>query len=244
MNLRAAVHYKSKDMLKSAGTYFIVLLTILLAVIAIARINVSNGGSSYVTFSGYTIGAWVMMLVMGICAIREDLRFFIQNGVGRRTAFLTQWIAALELAALLAIGGQLFQLLANAIAQSTPNVRIGELYSMLYAQGAMSLSLWQHVESFILYLGFLLMAYMGGMFFSLLFYVLNKTMQIVVAVSISFLLFGGIPFLWPYFSGPLTAVYRFCVVNSWNLLLVFLIVTAIIGAVNGLITRRIPIRGL
>jgi hypothetical protein len=88
------------------------------------------------------------------------------------------------------------------------------------------------------------MAYMGGMFFSLLFYVLNKTMQIVVAVSIPFLLFGGIPFLWPYFSGPLTAVYRFCVVNSWNLLLVFLIVTAIIGAVNGLITRRIPIRGL
>ncbi|HCU08166.1 MAG TPA: hypothetical protein DF480_04255 [Clostridiales bacterium] len=244
MNLRAASLYKSKNALKSAGAYFIVLLLILLAVIAIARINVSNGGSSYVTFSGYTIGAWVMMLVMGITAIREDLRFFIQNGIGRRTAFVTQWVAALELAVLLAVGGQLFQFLANAIAQSVPNIRIGELYSMLYAQGAMSLSLWQHVESFVLYLGFLLMAYMGGMFFSLLFYVLNKTMQVVIAVSIPFLLFVGIPFLWPYFSAPLTALYQFCSVNSWNLLLVFLIITAVIGAVNGLITRRIHIRGL
>lgn len=142
MNLRAASQYKSKNELKSAGAYFIVLLLILLAVIAIARINVSNGGSSYDSFSGYTFGAWVMMLVMGIIAIREDLRFFIQNGVGRRTAFVTQWIAALELAVLLAVGGQLFQFLANAIARSMPNIRIGELYSMLYAQGAMSLSLW------------------------------------------------------------------------------------------------------
>lgn len=244
MKLRAVIKYKSDHALKSAGIYFVILLIVLAGVISIARVTASEGSDSYVTFSGYTVGAWIMMLVIGICSIREDLRFFIQNGVGRRTTFLAQWISALELAALLAIGGQVFQALATAITRNMANVKIGELYSMMYAKNAPSLTLWQHMETFFLYLGFLVMAYMAGMFFSLMFYKLNKVLQIVVAVALPLLFFGGMPFLWMHFSTPLTALWRFAASSSWNLLLVFLISTGALGIINGLMTRRIPIRGL
>ncbi len=244
MKLRAVTKYKSDQALKSALVYFVILLVVLAGVISIARVTAAEGSDSYVTFSGYTIGAWVMMLVIGIVSIREDLRFLIQNGVGRRTAFLAQWISALELAALLAIGGQIFQFLATAVTKGMANVKIGELYSIMYAKDAPTLTLWQHLETFFLYLGFLVMAYMAGMFFSLMFYKLNKMLQVTVAVALPLLFFGGMPFLWMHFSAPITAVYRFAASSSWNLLLVFLIVTAGLGTINGLMTRRIPIRGL
>lgn len=244
MNLRAAVKYKSGAALKSAGIFSAVLLAVQLVVQATARAAAADGGNSITIYSGYIFGAWVMMLVLGIVSVREDLRFFIQNGVGRRTTFAAQWVNALELATLLSLGGTAFQLLGGAIAGEALYVQVGGLYGALYARGAAFLTLGQQAEAIVLHMSFLAMAYMGGMFFSLLFYVLNKTMQVVAGVALPLLVFGGAPFLWDRFSGPITAAFHFLEGSPWHLLQALLFITAVVGTVNGLITRRIPIRGL
>ncbi|NLM77065.1 MAG: hypothetical protein GX173_03150, partial [Ruminococcaceae bacterium] len=46
------------------------------------------------SFTGFGFAAAIFLFISGIVAIREDLRLFMQNGIGRKTTFVIQILIA------------------------------------------------------------------------------------------------------------------------------------------------------
>lgn len=244
MNIRTTFHYKFSSLLKSAFTFFGILTFILLAMtIWIGFLQRSNAGTSSF-FSGYTLGASIMMLVAGICSIREDLRMFIQNGFGRKTTYITEALVAVAISAVIALGGEVFLVLGGAVASSFPDLYISDLYPLLYAGGSGSLTLTQHMASIALTMTLLTMMFLVGVFFSLLFYILSKKWTIAVGIALPLSVFGVLPGVVLRFSQQALALANFAGQSSWNLCLIFLIIAVAAAGMDWLLARRIHIRGL
>jgi hypothetical protein len=244
MSIKTTFHYKFSSLIKSAFIFFGVLSFILLAMtIWIGFFQRNHAGTSSF-FSGYTLGASIMMLVVGICSIREDLRMFIQNGFGRKTTYITEFLVAVAISAVIALGGELFLILGGAVASSFPDLYISDLYPLLYAGGSSSLTLAQHMSSMALTVSLLTMMFLGGMFFSLLFYILSKKWTIAVAIALPLSVFGVLPGIVLRFSRQALALADFAGQSSWNLCLIFLIIAMPVAGINWALTRRIHIRGL
>lgn len=244
MSIKTTFHYKFSSLIKSAFIFFGVLSFILLAMtIWIGFFQRNHTGTSSF-FSGYTLGASIMMLVVGICSIREDLRMFIQNGFGRKTTYITEFLVAIAISAVIALGGELFLILGGAVASSFPDLYISDLYPLLYAGGSSSLTLAQHMSSMALTVSLLTMMFLGGMFFSLLFYILSKKWTIAVAIALPLSVFGVLPGIVLRFSRQALALADFAGQSSWNLCLIFLIIAMPVAGINWVLTRRIHIRGL
>ncbi len=244
MNIRTTFQYKLKESMKSALTFFGVLALILLFMITWIGVLQSDNSGSSSFFSGYTIGAAIMMLVIGICSIREDLRLFIQNGVGRKTTYSTEILSAIAISFMLAIGGQIFLGLGHVVASNFPEVYVSDLYPLIYADGTNALTLLQHIESTFLSVALFMMMFLCGEFFSLLFYILSKKWTIVVSIALPLLLFGGVPTVALRFPEQAVLFGHFAAQSSWNLSFVFLVVAVIAAGIDWMIVRKVHIKGL
>lgn len=242
MKIQTAIQYKYKSTVKSAFIFFSILTLLLLFMVIWFRSL--KGDNSTMYFSGYGFAATIMMFVVGICSIREDLRLYIQNGIARKTTFVVEILMALFSAALISAGGEIFMLMGNAVSRSVERFFVNDFYQFIYADKAFSLSFVQHMESMGVAASFMLTAFAGGMFFSLMFYRLNKAWSIVAAISIPFLLLGLLPnVLYKYYEQT-SAMIAFIAASPWNLVLVLSGISCITLVVDWLLIKNIHIRGL
>ena len=121
----------------------------------------------------------LMLFIAGICAIREDLRFFIQHGMGRKTTYIANILISLITAA---VAG-LFSVLLSLI-----SANVGFLHVSLT---------WFHNENFfiswLLHTLSLFFAWQLGTLISLIYYRLNTLMKVVFSVAAGALFLGVIP---------------------------------------------------
>lgn len=242
MKIKSALKYKYKGAVKSILIFFTVL-TLLLFGMALWFSQLA-GENSTTYFSGYSFAAIIMMFVVGICSVRDDLRLFIQNGIARKTAFVSEIAVALFSAIVVSIGGEIFMLMGRLVSGRVERFFVQDLYPVIYAGGSTSLTVWQHIESIALSSAFILAAFAGGMFFSLMFYRLNKAWSIVAAVSIPFVLLGLIPNLLYRYYAQTSAVVNFVAASSWNFVLVLLLLSVLTLFIDWMFARRVHIRGL
>ncbi|NCB42742.1 MAG: hypothetical protein EOM59_08995 [Clostridia bacterium] len=242
MKIKTAIQYKYRDSLKSALIFFSIITLVLVAMVI--GFGLFQSPNSTVYFSGYTFAATIMMFVVGVCSIREDLRLYIQNGIARKTVFVVDIAMAVLSAAAIAVGGEIFMLLGRVFSQSVKGFFVQDFYSLIYAGGSSTLTFFQHVESVIMASSLMLLAFSGGMFFSLIFYRLNKGWSILIAITIPFILLGVLPVMIFRAYAQVSAWVSFMAASSWNLVLVFLAFSSIMLFINWLLTRKIHIRGL
>lgn len=242
MKIKTAIQYKYKNSLKSAFIFFSVLTLVLFTMTI--WFGFTNGKNSTLYFSGYSFAATIMMFVVGIVSIREDLRLYIQNGIARKTVFVVEVAMAMLTAALISFGGEIFMLMGNVASQNVERFFVQDIYHLMYANGSSSLTFFQHIESFAMAAALMLTAFACGMFFSLMFYRLNKIWSIVAAIAIPFVLLGLVPrMLYKYYSQT-SAMANFIAANSWNLVLVLLGISFITFFIDWLLSRKVHIRGL
>ena len=90
---KAACGYRFRDSLRGTCIFGGVLLAISLLskVLEAFRFEVFVNGVSAGGLS-FMFASRIFVFVVGICAVREDLRLFLQNGVGRRTLFAVEFL--------------------------------------------------------------------------------------------------------------------------------------------------------
>jgi len=139
-------------------------------------INIENGGGMVI----FDIGGifTVMLFIVGICAIREDLRLFIQHGMGRKTTYICNILIGI----IAAIGAGFF---SELLALLSANF-------MLFSNGIIAISD-NFFVSWLLRTLSLFFAWQLGTMISLIYYRLNTIMKVLFSVVAGVLFLGILP---------------------------------------------------
>jgi len=176
MRLRPAVRYSFLSALHAVKIYLSVILCIY---VAFAALSFFNRGSGSGRISGVEASATIFCFVAGIVSVREDLRFLMQNGCGRKTLYCTQILTGIGVTFLVALGCNVLYALFRSLAKIfVENLLIVSVLDMLKNDPA----------GFLPNLGFIwaicLSMPAAGMFISLVYYRLNKAGKILVSIGV------------------------------------------------------------
>lgn len=184
MNLRPCIRYQFTNYLKGIGVIFLVL--IMIPSILLIIFQCIDPDDTF-KFTGFIIIPTIFMFVTGIVAIRSDLRFSLQYGTSRRTAFFSEILSILSACILLAGGVEIIKFLFQLFIDDSENYVMSDLYQMIYlGMDTAEISFKQHLISILYNISLVFSAAFFGMFFSLVFWRLSKTWTVIVAISIPF----------------------------------------------------------
>lgn len=244
MNLKPAFRYQFRDYFKGTGVFFLVMVVIVAASIILAMYSHGN-----ISISGFSMATAICLFILGIVTPRSNLRLCAQFGVSRRTAFTSLFLAVLADIVILSLAGELLLYVGQSAGKGISNLSFADLYQLLYLGAQpMSLSLSQHVMSVLLNTSLILLLFVFGMFFTFLFWRLNKIWTIIVAVAIP-LLCNLIPALLVKLASSVPAIGRLFralqhifASSVWNLMALFLLLSVILAGIDWLLIRRANIR--
>lgn len=245
MNLRPVFRYRFRETLKSTGVVLAIMVVIMAGLTGLISYSGSDGQVSG-SISLLSFALTISLFIMGISMIREDLRLMLQNGIGRRTIFAAELLAALSVSLLLAVAGELLLTFWQAITASQPGLVVTDLYQLLYTSGtADNPSFRQHAESIALFFILFTWAHLAGIFISLLFYSLNKMWTLIVAIGTPLLLFLALRTahpVKPFLEAVFGAVSEFALNSPWALFLCFFSITLLIVILTWPLIRQAPIK--
>lgn len=185
INFKPSFKYCFLNMISGVSVFLLIMLIITAAVAITANISIRLNGEIAIMFNAFETAAAIAAFVIGIVSIREDMRLLMQNGVGRRTAFLSEIAVAVVTMAIMSLAGILIARIGGVLAADNDNVMIDTLYSFLFTQRVHALApAVIFGETFLWNLMIYLSAYFTGMFISLLFYRLSKIWKIVAAIGL------------------------------------------------------------
>lgn len=242
MNLKPAFTYRFLNNIKGIGI-FILIMILIFVLMSVSFVTFLSGGNSSMHFSAFTIASAITMFIVGIVSIREDLRLFLQNGIGRKTVFLTALFSSFAAALSLAVAGELLLRAEQALTAAFSGFTVTDMFYLFFTPGKdaavpFSLSLLSALFSFLL----ITCASLSGIFISLLFYRLNKAWTLIVAIGGPILLFNGIPFLLYRCRVSLQPFIRFLFSSPWTAILFLLVVAALFALIDFLLLRRAPVK--
>lgn len=243
MNIKPAFRYQFGSYMRSSGVFFIIMAAVLLVFLVSA--TYSGDGSSYFGFTGYVFSTSIFMFVIGIVNIRSDVRLCLQYGVSRRSSFVSNLLVLLLVSAILAVAGEVMTSIAKYSTAGNERLIVGDLYQLIYMQENLKggLSLGQHFQSTLVNISLLICACIGGMFFSLMFWRLNKFWTVIVAVSIPVLM-NIIPVGLFRLGVDLEPLLNWIISSPYNFVLFFMLTTIAFVGINWLLLRRADIKGI
>jgi len=246
--LRYQLEYSAKSLLTMLGisVAVLILLSVLITTFVTSDYVVAQDEQVLSTFLilrvdgagqifSYNVAAiaTVMFFVIGVSVVREDLRFFIQNGVGRRTTFVSTVLAGLVVGVVWGLFCEIMNLLFGnfnffpgfgMIMQSTGFITGWAL------NGLSIFFVWQ----------------LGAMI-SLIYFRLGKTQKVVFTVAAIALLIFIVPNVIGHVVGfvlpggmDAEALVRFFG-NPLNIVFVALGASVITAIINFLLIRRVQI---
>ena len=243
-HFNSAYNYSIRDSMKTLLIFIAVMILIFMVksiVISLPNITIQTAGV-------LEVSSTITIFIIGIVSVRENLRMFIQNGIGRRTAYFTNLSVAVTLALILSIAGELILGITQTIIASP---EILSFYQMIFNQGSIELTFAQRLASFALNFSFYVFAYIGGMLISLIFYRLSKPWNLVVAIGVPVFFIIILPLIRittiganiiSWLSRPLHAVIDWTITSSGNMAICTLILCIIIALFCRLLFLRVPIK--
>jgi len=240
---RSAFRYQVTDLLKNATIFFAVMVAIVAALI-IGALSIRSSGNIEIhsSFNGLGLASAICQFVFGISVSRSNLRLCTQLGVSRRSAFFSLLLSGLAVSVILAVAGEALIGSLQLISFAHGRLTLSDLYQMIYA-GASSeaLSFTQHLNSVLMITCLLLCCFSFGVFFTLLFWRLNKALRIVVAIAIP-LAINGVPVLLYRLGINLKPLFIWLSSSVYHLDLFFLLLTLVFIAIEWLLLRHTNIK--
>ncbi len=201
----------------------------------------------FVGFSGFTFSAMIAMFVLGIVTIRENLRLLIQNGVGRKTAILSELITNLLISFIFAVFGEVSIYFFAEVSKGVKGANFTDLYELMYENiDVVGMPIFEHLKAILFSMLLFFLMSSVGMFISLVFLRLSKPMKIAVAVGAPVLFVILIPLSinllgwFDWLGSALSAVLQFAT-KPFGAALVLTALSAIAVIVNWCIVQRAAI---
>jgi len=201
MKLKSTVKYQIIDMEKPVCIFYFILLCILVFGFTVsgARFVISQNiisTTSGARISGMELASVVFLFVCGLNSFKEFFRMFMQNGISRKTIFVSRFITILAVCTGMAVIDKGILLLGKLITSNSTRLVYTGLFEMIYAVRADRIStLHMHIDGFFFNLCLYLAAMTIGYFITIAFYRMNRVAKITVAVGVPMVLLNGLPIL-------------------------------------------------
>lgn len=246
MNLKPAIRYQIREFLVG-GFVFWAVNAVIIALCFAGFLAFGPAGDGIISYNGYGIASAVFAFVYGMILPRQAIRLCAQMGVSRRTAFLSLLLTTVLGSLCVAVAGELL-LSGSRMAARFSHFReqfLG-LFNMIYPDYNVGLA--RHTMP-VLYTTIAMLALFAlGLFFTFLFWRLNKVGCIIAALAIPVVL-TGVPALLTVFQRALAPVIEFCsqvmesfITSPWIAMGLLLIVTFVLTLISWMLIRRTNIR--
>lgn len=254
MILKTAYKYQLADYKKPIAIYYGIIAAIISLVFFFGlSVRIFSGSTS--TSSTLQIGAMdattaVFLFVMGLNSFRESFFMLLQNGISRKTFFMTRFISSSVAAVIMAAIDNLLVLVGKGLFSVNEKLQIETLVEQLYNRGPNPPGL---LQSFFRGTVFDLLMYLAvislGFFITIIFYRLNQTGKVLIAAGLPVTLFVILPMV--IYAKPAigTALSKFLnlafgisTANPYAAMLTFAIITLLLSLASWPILRRAVVK--
>lgn len=245
MKFKAALKYQIYDFKKSVMIFYIVIYALYILMTA----SVLTHRGSYSNVGGMEMASFIFLFVAGLNSFKSPFRMLMQNGLSRRTIFLSNASVFLATAGFMAVLDSINRLIFSGLANYRSFFQV--LYYNRYAGQASSLAV--TLEGFLWMFFMYCMAAMVGYFITTLYYRMNKPAKLTVSIGVPVLLFVILPYIDFAFRG--VNLFRGIAklmgwawgladggANPYMAMATCTVIFLVFGALSWLLTRRAPIK--
>lgn len=183
MSIKSAVKYQFIEMKKAVMVYYAVIYAIYILLIVSLGLYVSGevDGNS---IGGMEFSTVIFIFILGLNSFKESFRMFLQNGLSRKTLFKSFILSATFVSIFMAFVDIVNGIVVNII--SNYKSMYLQVYGGRYSETTSLATI--YLEGFFwsvfLYIAFAMLGY----FITILYYRMNKQLQIIVSI--------GVPVFW------------------------------------------------
>lgn len=245
MNIKPALKYKLKENLKGMGSFYIIiyLIMILSATMVIVKsdVEISN-------FNGMELSTWVFMFVIGLNSFKADFRLFLQNGISRKSLYVSSILSLGILSAIMVV----IDFVNLMILKSISGVGHRNIYEILFNKSLSWTSVADNMICLLWNIVIIFTAAMAGFLITLVFYKMNKFAKTIVGFGVPILLFVGLPIVNVTFLNdalgkfiPKMIGFLLGGANNpapYNMIVVSAVICIVLAGISYLIARKATIR--
>ncbi len=208
MKLKPAFKYQLSDIKRPVAVFYLVIICLLILFFALSYTPVTiitsdSGGEISTSYSnqgsrisGMEFATVIFLFVAGLNSFKEFFRLFMQNGLSRRTMFVSRMITILSVCTFMAIIDKIILLVGKMIGAYQNKFTYAGLFEMIYGIRAGRVSdLHMQADGFFFNLFIYLAAMAFGYFITVAYYRMNKPVKIAVSIGIPMSLLYGLPIL-------------------------------------------------
>lgn len=259
MKLKASFLYQILDLRWALLIYYFVILCLtLLANITIVSFSSASsvgvvGENDTIVMSGITFSSAIFIFIVSLNSFTENFRFSLQNGVSRKTIFLSRMCTAVSTSLFMAVVDQIIHVLISLVEKPLSHLVSIPLFQLIYPQ-----TFENPVLGFFLSVvfSFCLLLFISNVGYAIvmMFYRVGKLGKVLLGAGIPAALIFGIPaikaFDTLYFGERLRAfgnavispILDFAFNTVPNCMISLLLLAALFALFDWLLLRRATIR--
>lgn len=190
MNLKASLKYHLLDNRKAIIIFYIVILFVIGLAFTFAFSSTVTGDPSLVSIqiAGVDGATMIFLFILGLNSFKERFRMFIQNGISRKTMFVSFILSTAIISVGMALISCFLVILGKLSVLSNEQISFQGMFEQIYGY-----------QTFFKQLFFLACVYMAviliGYFITVLYYRMNKGGKIAVSVGVPAFLIAGLPII-------------------------------------------------
>ena len=193
-NVKTAVKYRLEESRKSIAVFYIVIIA-LTALLGFGATGLANGNTTLtLSVGGLESATIIFAFVLGVTSFRENFRMMLQNGLSRRTVFISSLISDLLLSVALSLIAAIVNGMAALLISERQIVFISlmqQVYSGRYAGHGYNPQIWG--ESFLFFFIVFAAALIAGHCISVLYFRMNRAGRIAFSAGVPSFLFIVLP---------------------------------------------------
>ncbi len=191
MNFKAAHLYQLNEYKKSVMIYYLVVALVFL----FFGVTMSVGGESDFTSSGgIEMSSVIFLFVVGLNSFKDTFLMLMQNGISRKTMFLSRIAAMGILCTGMMIIDRFVVGVIGAFANTGSSFRISGMYEQMFYFRTKDMGMLQkNLEGVLFTLCFYMASIAVGYFITTAYYRMNKTLKLAVSVGLPVSFFFILP---------------------------------------------------
>ena len=205
MNIKSALKYQLADGRVSIPVFYLVIFC-LMALIPISASGM--GPEDSMSIGGFEIATIIFLFVVGLNSFRETFRMMVQNGVSRKTMFVSFLLLTLVLSVGMSCINEVLLWIGKAFTAGKGNITFQSVFEQMYAPRYMGNpdSIQMIAEGLLFTILACAATMMLGYFITIMYYRLNKVGKIAVSVGVPAILIIGLPIFDAVVTGGI--IYR------------------------------------
>ncbi len=226
--MKKVIKFQLIDIFKVLLIYYLIMIVIL--AISNMQLSMTINGKSIMN-NGTGLSAGILCFVAGLCIFKEQLCFFIQNGVPRKTFFKGTLMTIAIVCAVIAIIETIISVIFTFIIPHKQNYKFTSLIDFAYPGYFRETQIMPMILVSVLFTTLLaILLFITGYLIAAIFYRSGKFMKVAIAVGLPVIILFVLPISGLYFpnvwkkiyylleiisgvrdKNPLIAVFTFCI---------------------------------